>query len=191
MRLFVGIFLEVSLHEAVRHFCAALSEACPSMQAAVKWVQPENLHLTLKFLGTVSAERLPALTEALHEAATVGAFDIALCEFNAFPSLAHPQILWIGVGEGAPYLANLAASINDRLTERGFAKETRKFAAHVTIGRVRQGYCLSGLAKAAQTLKPVKLGRQHVDSFALIESHLTPSGALYALRENIALTASR
>ncbi|MFN3427869.1 MAG: RNA 2',3'-cyclic phosphodiesterase [Candidatus Thermochlorobacter sp.] len=191
MRLFVGIFLEVSLREAVTHVCNALSEACPSMQAAVKWVQPENLHLTLKFLGSVSPEKLPALTEALHEAATVGAFDIALCEFNAFPCLAHPQILWIGVGEGAPYLANLAACIDDRLTAVGFPKETRKFAAHVTIGRVRQGYRLSGLARAAQTLKPVKLGRQHVDSFALIESRLTPSGSLYALRENIALTASR
>jgi 2'-5' RNA ligase len=160
--------------------------AYPRARTAIKWVEPENLHLTLKFLGNVSSATLPALTQALH-AVHSSPFEINFCDVHAFPSLSQPQTIWIGVQDGQHHLAALAERIQVQLATIGFAKDMRKFSAHLTIGRVRQGYTLNGFRDAVKTLTPAFIGRQHVDSFALIESNLTPKGPVYTLRATIAL----
>ncbi len=189
MRAFVGIFLAPALHASVGSFCQSLMAAYPSAQMAIKWVEPENLHLTLKFLGNVSSATLPALTQALH-AVTGSPFEISLGNVQAFPSLSQPQTIWIGVQDGQPHLAALAERIQVQLATIGFAKDMRTFSAHLTIGRVRQGYTLNGFRDAVKNLTPAFVGRQRVDSFALIESYLTPKGPIYTPRATIALTPS-
>lgn len=190
MRLFVGIFLDASLRDAVARLCESLRNACPSARTAVKWTQSENLHLTLKFLGNVDPERVPLLVEAIRGVSDASAFDIAFGEIQAFPSLARPQILWIGVEQGEQRLADLAARIDAQLSDIGFPKETRKFSAHLTIGRVREGRSINGFAQAAKSLNPARVGAQRVESVALIESRLTPAGPIYALQRSVALAGS-
>jgi len=189
MRAFVGIFLAPSLRAAVQSFCDELTAACPSAKTAIKWVEPENFHLTLKFLGNVPSATLPALTQALHEAAS-SAFEISFGQADAFPSLLQPQTLWIGVQDGQQHLSALAERIQVQLDAIGFPKDARQFSAHLTIGRMRQGRTVSGLGKVVKALAPSFIGRQRVDSFALIESCLTPKGPIYTSRATIALTSN-
>jgi 2'-5' RNA ligase len=153
MRAFVGIFLAPSLRAAVQSFCDELTAARPSAKTAIKWVEPENFHLTLKFLGNVPSATLPALTQALHEAASP-AFEISFGQADAFPSLLQPQTLWIGVQDGQQHLSALAERIQVQLDAIGFPKDTRQFSAHLTIGRMRQGYTVSGLGKVVKALAP-------------------------------------
>ena len=130
-------FVAVSLADPAR---AAVTEYLASLRATVAgvaWARPEQLHLTLKFLGNVAPARLPALAARLAEA--VGAIDACIAEVagvGAFPNLARPQVLWVGVR--APSLATLADAVEASSAAEGFPRETRPFRPHVTLGRVRE-----------------------------------------------------
>jgi 2'-5' RNA ligase len=101
-----------------------------------RWVRSESLHLTIRFLGNTPPEAIGGLDEALDEAAS-GVEPIAcrLAEGGAFPSGSRPRVLWIGVAEGASALANLARRVEDALAARGWERDERPFAAHLTLAR--------------------------------------------------------
>jgi 2'-5' RNA ligase len=145
----------------------------------VAWVGRDNLHLTLKFLGTVAAARLPAVTAALEAAvARVGAFRLALSGLGAFPPGPRPRVLWAGVREGAAQAGDLAARVDAALAPLDIAPETRPFSAHVTLGRVRSRRADPRLAAALA--RASVFGQQHVAAVSLMRSELGPRGARYS-----------
>jgi len=130
-------FVAVSLADPARAAVAEYLESLRATVAGVAWARPEQLHLTLKFLGNVVPTRIPALEMRLAEA--VGAMDADTAEVagvGAFPNLARPQVLWVGVR--APSLAALADAVEASAAAEGFPRETRPFRPHVTLGRVRE-----------------------------------------------------
>jgi 2'-5' RNA ligase len=163
----------------VRARLAAEVERLRPVARDVAWVGPDSFHLTLKVLGGVEPDRLDAVGGALGRAvAGHRAFELAVRGLGAFPSPTRPRVLWAGLAEGAEAMAALAARVDEALVTLGFARETRAFSAHVTLGRVRTPRAADpGLAEALAAGDV--FGRQHVDRVSLMRSDLSPRGARY------------
>jgi len=132
-RMFVAIELAGSARPAVEHYLGGLRASALD----VAWTRPENLHLTLKFLGAVDPHGVDPLVGRLRAvAAAQRPFVLSVAGFGAFPSFTRPRVLWVGVA--APELAAVARVVDRACAESGFAPETRPFQAHVTLGRVRE-----------------------------------------------------
>jgi RNA 2',3'-cyclic 3'-phosphodiesterase len=144
----------------------------------VAWVSRDNLHVTVKFLGNVDTGRVEPLTGALATAAgACEAFEVDVCGLGAFPSRTRARVLWAGLGAGADAAARLAASVDESLARVDVPRETRPFAGHVTLGRVREPRSNTRLA-AALVADPA-WGRVRVDRLSLMRSDLSPRGARY------------
>src|SRR5262249_42284620 len=142
------------------------------------WVARDNVHLTLKFLGGVETARLGTIERALTTAACAQpVFELAILGLGAFPSRTRPRVLWAGVGAGAPEAASLAARVDDTLVGLPGAREIRPFAAHVTLGRVREPRANPRLADALTSAE--SFGVQRVARVSLMRSELSPRGARY------------
>ncbi|OIO38950.1 MAG: 2'-5' RNA ligase [Candidatus Omnitrophica bacterium CG1_02_46_14] len=134
MRLFVA----VELPETVRRELAGCIEKLSSFGGDVRWVEPKNLHVTLKFLGSVEESRLLSIRNELEKIARRSKpFVARLTSLRGFPRASDPQIVWAGVGEGVENLSELAKLTEESLRDQGFQTEDRAFTAHVTLGRAR------------------------------------------------------
>jgi len=180
----VRLFVAVELPALVRRDLGALVERLRHTRADVKWVEQENMHLTLKFLGEVESDRLAPVQDALRQAAgRVAPFRFTLGALGAFPSPRNPRVIWVGVCQGQPQLASLAAEVERQLLPLGFAKEERPFTAHLTLGRLRspspkgstgpRDLCA---ALAAESVPPHTVA---VDGFVLFQSVLRGRGPVY------------
>jgi 2'-5' RNA ligase len=139
-----------------------------------------NLHVTLRFLGQVDPARLSDIEAALTAAVALEpSFDLHLGGLGAFPGASRPRVLWAGVARGAAELGRLAASVDEGLARAGVPREARDFAAHVTLGRVREPRRNPALAAALVAAERRELGRVRVERVSLMRSDLSPRGARY------------
>ena len=169
---------------------ARLAEAVERLRPlapGVAWVARDNVHLTLKFLGNVETARLGEVERALAAAAAARpAFDLDVQGLGAFPTRTRARVLWAGVSAGAAETAALAAAVDDALAALGFAREGRTFAAHVTLGRVREPRAHPRLAEALDVA--TAFGHQRVARISLMKSELSPRGARYTELAGLSLT---
>jgi RNA 2',3'-cyclic 3'-phosphodiesterase len=176
VRLFVAVNLPESTRRAAHAAAAALRNAAPS----VRWVLPETLHITLKFLGEVSAARLREMKAALETSASIqSGFTFALRGAGAFPNFRRPRVFWLGVenGEG---LIRVQSSVEGIFAPLGFPAEAREFHPHLTLGRA--GAPLSAAEQAAAERAVSSVEYQEVvtvRSIELMQSRLLPKGARY------------
>jgi 2'-5' RNA ligase len=188
----VRLFVAVNLPEAERR--AAHEAAAPLRDAGlpVKWVAAASLHVTLKFLGEVAEEREAALGAALDAAvAAARPFDVALGGVGAYPALARPRVIWLGV-EPHPALELLANDVERALRPFGFEAELRPFQPHITLGRVRRDPKPGAFAALERLAGAVDwTGVAPVDSVDLMGSQLGPGGAVYAVRHQSFLEGGR
>ena len=170
--------MAIVLPEDVRRALAAAVEQLRPVAHDVVWVGTDNFHLTLKFLGSVDAERVSALTGALTTAAgTCASFPLGLRGLGAFPSAARPRVLWAGIDAGAAPAASLAERVDEALAALGVPREARAFSPHVTLGRVRQPHAQPRLVEVLAT--GGVFGRVEVAHVSLMRSDLSPRGARY------------
>ena len=166
------------LAEDVRARLALQVERLRAVAPAVAWVARDNVHLTLKFLGSVETARLDVVSRALlAAAAAVEPFEIGLRGLGGFPSPARPRVIWAGLDDGAAATAALAREVDGALAALGFPPEARAFSAHVTLGRVRAPRANRGLTE--MLARGGDLGRQRVDRLVLMRSQLSSRGARY------------
>ncbi len=176
MRSFFCIELDPDHRERLGRVIGALKPA----DARVRWVRPELLHVTLKFLGEITPEQTPAL-QALAAAAAEGVspFELVLDTTGAFPNLERPRVVWAGAEAIPDPLATLHARLNGALADWGFKPE-REFTPHVTLGRVKHGNprALSELGRRveAASFKPLKV---RVGRVTLMESVRGRGGPRY------------
>ena len=186
MRLFVAVDPSGTVRAALARAQATLREAAP--RADVRWVDPTNLHLTLKFLGNVADERAGDVSGAL-KASVAGHAPIALAVrgLGAFPSLRRPRIVWAGLVDGVVPLRALAAAIDTALEPLGHPREDRPFAAHVTLGRVRSPKGVDRLTSAVTAGVALDFGAWTAADVVLYRSHTHPTGSVYEPVARIAL----
>lgn len=186
-------FVAILLTDALRETIAATVAGLRPLGRTVAWVPPQNVHLTLQFLGNQTEERLAEAEGALAEA-VAGRPPLAVTfhGIGAFPGLERPRIFWIGLAHGALQARALQAVVADALVARGFAREERPWHPHLTIGRVHDERrwrrdagpeLRAALARAATTT----FGTLRVAEVALMRSDLSPSGARYTVRRTVPL----
>jgi RNA 2',3'-cyclic 3'-phosphodiesterase len=178
MRLFIALNLPESERERIFEAAMPLREE----GFPVRWIEPENFHLTLKFLGQVRSETLPAVEQVVRKvAAQTQAFQVSLGGFGAFPTIRRPRVLWVGV-EPSPALRCLKQDLEWGLASHGFERETRAFHPHVTLGRAAEeegAGVFRGLDELAARLDYA--GTVSLRTVDVMRSQLSKKGARYTL----------
>ena len=180
LRAFIAIELPVEIQSVIADSTASLKKLLP--KPLIRWVAPQNVHLTLKFLGDISPSNLEYLVEALKvEAVSHEAFPISVGGLGAFPNPLRARVVWIGL-EAPPALAALQQGVEAVAAKLGYPAEERPFSPHLTIGRVGQNASASDLKRIHSALETIKLGilgRLRVQSVLIFKSDLQPGGPIY------------
>ncbi len=172
--------MAILLPDGVRSALAAEIEHLGPRARGVGWVVPENLHLTLKFLGGIEPRRVEQVAAALQAtAADAEPFELAVRGLGAFPSPARPRVVWAGVHTGGAGVAALASRVADALDPLDFPREERPFSAHVTLGRAREPSRDPALAEALAAGAERDFGHFRVEHMPLMRSDLSSRGACY------------
>lgn len=175
MRLFIAVDLNSQNKDALTGLQARLKKA----DADVKWVAPENIHLTLKFLGQVQEEKAPKIISGIKESiAGFKPFSLEIVSLGAFPSLKYPRVIWAGIEKGKENLEKLAERIETAMLKLGFPEEKRGFSSHLTLGRVRSAKNKDRLCRQI-SLASFPALPQDIASVNLYQSRLTPQGPIY------------
>lgn len=174
MRAFIAIDLPTNIRAALAQLQADLRARGPDC----RWTRPEGIHLTLKFLGPISDAQVEQVTRALAALAPFCVFSIEVRGFGFFPDVWRPRVFWAGL-EAPPSLGELAQRVEGAMAGLGFAPETRPFAPHLTLARLKVPRPQPALAALVEARGEVSLGRFEVSEFFLFESKLSPQGAEY------------
>ena len=177
----IRTFIAVELSPGVVAQAVSLVDRLRLAGAEVKWVESQNMHLTLKFLGDVREEDTVDVCRVVAKtAAEFQPFDIALGGTGAFPDARRPRTLWIGITQGEKELGQLQTAVERALAKRGFPKEGRAFHAHLTIGRVRQGGpTMAELGQMLQDQSGFAAGVSTVRELVVFASYLSRTGSTY------------
>jgi 2'-5' RNA ligase len=176
-------FVAIDVGKGVRDRLAALQESLARRASGVKWVEPNNLHLTLLFLGEVEDIELPAVCKAVAEVArTTPAFSMSIEHVGCFPHPRRPRILWVGVGAGAPQVSALHDALELPLLDLGcYRREERQYTPHITLGRVTGDRPPAQLTEALAKAAGWQGGSTSVREVHVMGSELTPQGPLYTV----------
>ncbi|MFC1631709.1 RNA 2',3'-cyclic phosphodiesterase [Candidatus Omnitrophota bacterium] len=175
LRSFIALELSEEIHRQLKQAQDQLKAA----QADVKWVDPQGIHLTLRFLGNVSPQLLEEIKPQLEELGqSHRQFKLEIKQLGAFPKIEYPRVIWIGIEQGKDRALKLAEDLEQRLLNFGFQKEKREFKPHLTLGRVRSAQNREQLKNLLQSVTITPSAMQAVN-LCLFKSTLTPQGAIY------------
>lgn len=179
----IRTFIAVDVSSAVRTAAENAIACLRGSEASVNWVQPENVHLTLKFLGEVPNVEVHAVCRAVQQAVAasgVSPFEVDCHGLGAFPDVDRARTVWLGVREGGEQLIELHDAIDDQLPKLGFARERRRFHPHITLGRVKcGGRERLPLVELLRTHQDWEAGRSSVSEVLIYSSTLEKSGPIY------------
>ena len=181
LRTFIAVELDEALRIALAELQARFKRQAPP--GSVKWVSPDGIHLTLKFLGDTPSRRLGEIRAALEAAcADLRPFEVALAGRGCVPNTRRPRVVWVGVHDSGRRLARLQDAIERNVAPLGWPVEARPFSPHLTLGRLARD---AGARVAAQVGTVIEssivehIGSQTVTGVLLVQSELRTSGALY------------
>jgi 2'-5' RNA ligase len=189
----IRTFVAIELSEEVKTGLANL-ECClkTSNPAAAKWVDPSSIHLTLKFLGNTRLDLIPTITSELDSICkNTSPFSLAITELGAFPDFLRVQVVWVGLTGDLSDLNRIQMKVEAAISPLGYPTEKRPFVPHLTLARVRESVSLrdkqnlGALLERTDMNAPLKL---KVDSVSLIQSRLTPAGAIHTKLYSAKLT---
>ena len=189
----IRTFIAIEPDAAIQHALGDVQTRLQRERAAnfIRWVAPANIHLTLKFLGNVETDRLPALTRTVREAcASYSPFTLSLHTLGAFPNLTRPNVVWVGLRGEIETAARLAEKIDAGCAALGYAREARPFAPHLTLGRVKKDARADELRSVGELIANFKAelrGEIRVARVSVMKSELKPSGSVYTRLEEIRL----
>jgi RNA 2',3'-cyclic 3'-phosphodiesterase len=188
MRIFIGIDLDPDVRGRISRFLEGVESFVPE----ARWVRPESLHITLKFIGEQSPEQVEAITERLRRV-DGSAFEIRIGGYGFFPTAKAPRVFWIGIQAGSQ-LARLAEGIDIATAELGIPREDRAFSPHLTLARAGAGRrsgspkreksdgpnaIFAVLEKRLAAMGELDFGTMTAREFILYQSQLSPGGSKY------------
>lgn len=175
MRLFVALDLSESVRTAISTFCEKIRRAFP----AARWVRPEGIHVTLKFIGEVNEDRVAPIQAALGKIHSTAPVELNFRGTGFFPNERRPRVFWVGI-EASPNLAQIASEIESELEPIGIARESREFRPHLTLARIEEPRGIETLHAALQGAGPKEFGSTKTSEMHLYESKLGRGGAQYS-----------
>ena len=181
MRVFIAIDIGEEIRAALRDLQQQLQSKVDIKKSDVKWVQPKNIHLTLKFLGEIEDEKVVEVCSITQDVAgRHKSFELDVECVGSFGGRSA-RVLWVGVGQGSDDLLRLQENLDQQLTSAGWPQETRKFTGHLTLCRVRNPKAGIKLAQTSEAYGDFKLGTISADSVCVYQSQLRPTGPIYTV----------
>ena len=176
----IRCFVAVEIPEPIQALLKPVQTHLQSqIHKGTSWTKPGNFHLTLKFLGDIHPEASNDVSEALQRVAERHPpFSIAFGGIGAFPNLARPRVIWLGIKQGASSVSRLAKAVNLELTNLGFSTDNR-FHPHLTLARLRTATNLEPLKNILRKYDTIVGGSMRVNEIALMQSQLHRNGAIY------------
>jgi 2'-5' RNA ligase len=173
-------FIAIEVPQPLLARMGELQRELTRMEAGVNWVRSEGMHLTMKFLGSISAEEVEKIARAIAPVvAAWNPFELSIHGLGCFPSSRNPRVIWVGIDRGGGEASSLQKVIEDKAAEVGFPPEGRPFKPHLTLGRVRTPIGRSAFIQVMEKHKDVEIGSFQAREVYLFKSELKPSGAVY------------
>ncbi|MBW1813632.1 MAG: RNA 2',3'-cyclic phosphodiesterase [Deltaproteobacteria bacterium] len=181
-------FIAIELPETAVTFVIRIQETLKSYRFKVKWVQPENMHLTLKFLGEINREDRVKIEDAISDAGKdCGPIQLSVKGMGVFPGVKRPRVVWCGLKGDTASLVHLQGQLDEKLIDLGFSKEKRPFKGHLTLGRVKGSISPEKIIDAMKEISGFGSKPFKVEAITLFSSDLKPSGAVYTRLKSISL----
>lgn len=189
LRTFIAIELDEPLRIAIGRVQGKFKRQAPP--GSVKWVAPDGIHLTLKFLGDTPESRVPEIEAALRRAC-IGftQFEFSVEGRGCFPNFHRPRVVWVAVRDRGEVLTRLQAAVETQVAPLGWPTEERGFSPHLTLGRIARGATSVEQAAVGQMVERSQveqIGAQQVTGVSLIKSDLQPTGAIYTVLRHVIL----
>ncbi|HEX5735150.1 MAG TPA: RNA 2',3'-cyclic phosphodiesterase [Blastocatellia bacterium] len=183
----IRTFICIEIPESVKERIAELQRHLRQLDSRVSWTKPSNIHLTLKFLGDVSPSRKERVRQATERSVTsITPFEIEVGGAGCFPSPRAPRVLWVGLVTLPESLKQLRERLEEELFREGFARESKRFSPHLTIGRVRDPRNSSRLAEELQA-RGFESEKFQARELIVMRSELKPTGSVYTAQATISL----
>jgi 2'-5' RNA ligase len=174
----VRLFVALDLPDPVRHAITELIAKLQPKSRGARWIKPENLHITLKFIGHVPNEKLSPIQTALSSIRIAQSVELHFRGMGFFPNEHRPRAFWCGIAS-SPNLAELAANIDHALVPLGIEAENRPFTPHLTLARFKSDEGIREVVHTATDMKSTDFGSATETNFHLYESLLKSTGAQY------------
>ena len=187
-------FIAIELPKEIKDTLAQIQETLKKQGADVKWVEPKNIHLTIKFLGEIDEQKLAKVISIMEEAVKdKNTFSLRIWSLGAFPKLDYPKVIWVGLKQGDRETKIIAEGLEEKITKLGIPKEKRSFSSHITLGRVKSNLNRLNLVTVLKNLEG-SLEKENLEFVAtkitLFKSTLTPQGPIYDALKEINLKAT-
>lgn len=173
-------FIALCFPENIISRIKKLQEEMQKYKLKIRWVEPKNIHLTLKFLGNISDESIEKAGRVINETAgEQKPVSLIAKGIGVFPGIKHPRIIWVGVGRGTDRLIELQKNLDKKLVKAGFSKDKKPFTSHITIGRVKGKNIPENLMNAMAALKGFESEEFIADHIDMYKSDLKHGGPVY------------
>jgi len=177
----IRTFIAIELPSEVKTLLDNVQQGLKSLPLKAKWVRPQNIHLTLKFLGDINPANIEDIGQAMaHAADECAPFSLSVAGIGFFPGIKRPRVVWAGLGGETEILLNLQRRLAQRLAAIGFPKEKRPFKAHLTLGRIRHTVSPRIVGSAIEDYSNLGNLQFDADRIILFKSDLKPTGAVYS-----------
>ncbi len=181
MRCFIAIDIDENNRAALGDLQQQMKSEVDIKKSDVKWVKPENIHLTLKFLGEIRDEQVVDVCNIVKDVAgRHDSFELDIESVGHFGGRSA-RILWVGSGKGRENLLQLQEDLEQQLASAGWPPEKRAFSGHLTLCRIRNPKAGIKLAQIAEQYRDFKVGVMPADSVSVYQSELTPAGPIYTV----------
>jgi 2'-5' RNA ligase len=181
----IRTFIAVDIPQSVKMELDKLISELRLQAPDIRWVRAANLHITLRFLGEIPRDSIPAVAaEIKKNLKGLAGFEAALADIGGFPNLLRPRVIWVGSDTGTEALQNLAGVVEKSCNDAGFGKADKPFSSHLTIGRVKFPRSFDKLASVIEAAS-FESAPFRVDEVVIFKSDLLPAGPRYTRLETI------
>jgi 2'-5' RNA ligase len=181
IRSFIAFDIE---NEAILRRLSDVQETLIRTGADLKLVKPQNIHITMRFLGNIAAPMIDSIFEEMDKVAFTP-FDVEIRGLGAFPSLNYTRVVWAGIQKGADVLAAISGELEPNLRRLGFKPDRKGFSPHLTIARVRTGRNKKALTQCIRDAEDYEFGTVKAECLRLKKSALTPKGPIYSTLKEV------
>ncbi len=176
----IRTFIAIPLTSETQKSLERIQKDIVTYQTYVKWVEPHNIHLTLKFTGEITPQKLKSIAAILPSLfQNSSPFEIAITHLGAFPNEQRPQVIWAGITQNAELITQLAVQIENGLSPLRIPKDDKEFSPHITLGRVRSLKNIENFPSTIKTYQKFLPITQTIDTISLFKSTLTAQGPVY------------
>ncbi|MEJ2658442.1 MAG: RNA 2',3'-cyclic phosphodiesterase [Desulfobacterales bacterium] len=184
----IRTFVAIEIPENITSSLHELQQGLKDYGIIIRWIHPENIHLTLKFLGDVEAADIDDISGAISNAADgVSPISLKPKGIGIFPGIKRPRVLWVGLTGQLEFLIRLQKSLDENLRNIGFPQEKRPFKGHLTIGRIKAKMDIKKLGDALIAFRNFESETFIADKIILFKSELKPQGAVYTSLASVSL----